>query len=137
VADLSDTAILEALRRQMSMAATRQVVIASNIANAETPGYKSRVADFSDTLDKVAGSVQLASTSPGHLAGQPMPDVDGSIGGARTKEAADLVARRDGNTVQLDQELLAMTRAAGDFARAQTALAAKFRILRYAISEGK
>jgi flagellar basal body rod protein FlgB len=45
--------------------------------------------------------------------------------------------RRDGNTVQLDRELLTMTSAAGDFARAQTALAAKFRLLRYAINEGK
>jgi len=30
-----------------------------------------------------------------------------------------------------------MTRAGGDFARAQTALAAKFRLVRYAINEGK
>jgi hypothetical protein len=39
--------------------------------------------------------------------------------------------------VQLDRELLAMNRAAGDFSAAQTALAAKFRLVRYAINEGK
>jgi hypothetical protein len=33
--------------------------------------------------------------------------------------------------------MLAMSRAAGDFAAAQTALAAKFRLVRYAINEGK
>jgi flagellar basal body rod protein FlgB len=47
------------------------------------------------------------------------------------------VARRDGNTVELDRELLTMTRAAGDFSQAQTALAAKFKLVRYAISESR
>ena len=42
-----------------------------------------------------------------------------------------------GNTVQLDRELLTMGRAAGDFAAAQTALAAKFRLVRYAINEAR
>jgi flagellar basal body rod protein FlgB len=53
------------------------------------------------------------------------------------REAEGLAPRRDGNTVQLDRELLAMTEAAGDFAKAQTALSAKFRLVRYAINEGK
>ena len=44
----------------------------------------------------------------------------------------------DGNgETQIDRELLTMTSAAGDFARAQTALAAKFRLVRYAINEGR
>jgi flagellar basal-body rod protein FlgB len=136
VADLSDSAILDALRRQMTMAATRQVVIANNIANAETPGFKSRVADFSDTLDKASGSIQLAATRPGHLGAEGGP-AGSATPGVSTREAEDLEARRDGNTVQLDRELLAMTQAAGEFARAQTTLAAKFRLLRYAINEGK
>jgi hypothetical protein len=39
--------------------------------------------------------------------------------------------------VQVDRELLDMTRASGEFARAQTALAAKFRLVRYAINESR
>jgi flagellar basal body rod protein FlgB len=39
--------------------------------------------------------------------------------------------------VQLDRELLNMGKAAGDFAAAQTALAAKFRLVRYAINESR
>jgi hypothetical protein len=39
--------------------------------------------------------------------------------------------------VQVDRELLTMGRAAGDFSAAQTVLAAKFRLVRYAINEGK
>jgi len=39
--------------------------------------------------------------------------------------------------VQLDRELLALGRAGGDFNAAQTILAAKFRLVRYAINEGR
>jgi flagellar basal body rod protein FlgB len=55
----------------------------------------------------------------------------------QVKEIKDAVARRDGNTVELDRELLTMQRASGDFAQAQTALAAKFKLVRYAINESK
>jgi flagellar basal body rod protein FlgB len=61
----------------------------------------------------------------------------GAEGEPPTREVEGLPARRDGNTVQIDRELLEMTRAAGEFQRAQTALAAKFRLVRYAISEGR
>ena len=52
-------------------------------------------------------------------------------------ETSGAAIRRDGNSVQLDREMLNMTRAAGDFSAAQTALAAKFRLVRYAINEGR
>ena len=53
------------------------------------------------------------------------------------REVKDAVARRDGNTVEIDRELLSMTRAGGDFAQAQTALAAKFKLVRYVINESR
>jgi flagellar basal-body rod protein FlgB len=124
----------------MTVAAARQMVAASNLANASTPGYRAREVDFSAALDRhVAGGVHLASNHPGHLTGigdTPQRSAGSAI---RTREAsdADVAARRDGNSVQIDRELLAMTRAAGDFAQAQTALAAKFKLLRYAINEGR
>ena len=52
-------------------------------------------------------------------------------------ETTGLQARRDGNNVQLDRELLSLGRASGEFNRAQTVLAAKFRLVRYAINEGR
>ena len=56
---------------------------------------------------------------------------------SRPRKFRALPPRRDGNTVELDRELLKMNRAAGDFSAAQTALAAKFRLVRYAINEGR
>ncbi len=114
---IRDLDVVTALRRQMTISAARQVASAGNLANAETPGYEAVEPTFADTL---ASSV----SDPGALSVgvQPVPG---------------LPARRDGNTVQVDRELLTMGRAAGDFAAAQTALAAKFRLVRYAINEGR
>ena len=39
--------------------------------------------------------------------------------------------------VQLDTELMNMNQALGDFSAAQTALAAKFRLVRYALNESR
>jgi flagellar basal-body rod protein FlgB len=130
VSEISDAALLTALRRQMTIAAARQVVAAGNLANVSTPGFRAREADFSAALDESLEK-PLAVTHPRHM--QTAHDSTGP----RSREAEGLPARRDGNTVQIDRELLEMTRAAGEFQRAQTALSAKFRLVRYALSEGR
>jgi flagellar basal-body rod protein FlgB len=135
VAEQSDAAIVESLRRHMSMAAARQVVAASNLANVNTPGYKAKEADFTQTLDRqLAQGVTLATTQPGHLAGTP--SASSAERAIPTKDIEGATERKDGNSVLIDRELLTMTAAAGSFSRAQTTLAAKFKLLRYAISGG-
>ena len=135
MAELSDAALVEALRRHMTVAAARQVVAASNLANASTPGYKAKEVDFTQALNRqLSDPLPLATSSRGHLGGAA---AGGGTSGLPTREIDGASERRDGNTVQLDRELLTMTSASGEFARAQTALAAKFRLLRYAISEGR
>jgi flagellar basal-body rod protein FlgB len=130
--EMSDAAVIAALRREMTRAAARQVAAAGNLANLETPGFKAREAEFGDTLDRqLSTPLPLTATNASHLSGVAANPLAG------TKEVEGLSARRDGNTVQLDRELLMMAQASGDFAKAQTALAAKFRLVRYAISEGR
>ena len=130
--DMSDATIISALRQQMTRAVARQVASAGNLANLETPGYRTREAEFSDALaEKMTAPVSMATTNVRHLAGIPMP------GPSPVKETEGLPERRDGNNVQLDRELLNMAQASGDFVKAQTALAAKFKLVRYALSEGR
>lgn len=129
VSDITDGAILAALRRQMTAAVQRQSAAASNLANLDTPGYRTRDLSFADALSAEIGS--LSTTHAGHLGGT-------DAGRESTlQEAEGLASRRDGNNVQLDRELIALNRASGDFSAAQTALAAKFRLVRYAINEGR
>jgi flagellar basal-body rod protein FlgB len=127
----NDAAVIDMLRRQLSFAAAKQGVVAGNIANLNTPGYRAKEADFGGALDEALKSrTEMTRTDPGHLVPTrtdtpAVRDVDG------------LPARRDGNTVQVDRELLALGKATGEFSQAQTALAAKFRLIRYAITEGR
>jgi flagellar basal-body rod protein FlgB len=132
VNEINDAQMMASLRRTLGMASARQVVAAGNLANGNTPGYKAREVDFNEALDRQLGGVQVATTHARHI------ERSGGAGGAMaTREVDGLAARRDGNTVQVDRELLNMTRASGEFSRAQTALAAKFRLVRYAINESR
>ncbi len=114
----------------MTKAVQSQAAAVSNLANLDTPGYKTRES-FAEALTSQLQPGALTRSDSKHLAG-PASDA-----GAGVRETEGLAARRDGNNVQLDRELLALSRASGDFTKAQTALAAKFRLVRYAINEGR
>jgi flagellar basal-body rod protein FlgB len=120
---ITDDAIVRALGRQMNMAVAKQAVAASNLANLDTPGYRTRDVEFDELLTteltRATGGAGLEKVA------------------ARVVEAPGLASRRDGNNVQLDRELLQMGHASADFSEAQTALNAKFRLIRYAISEAR
>ena len=124
---IDDAALVEALRQQMTKSVARQVAASGNLANVDTPNFKAMEPSFADALK---GQLQMAATRANHI-NPANPNTPG------VREIKDAVARRDGNTVELDRELLTMQRAGGDFAAAQTALAAKFKLVRYAISESK
>lgn len=128
----NDAAIMAALGRQMSRAVQKQAVAAGNLANLDTPGYRTKEVRFSDALEnELLSSKALTTTDSRHLGGSI---VESKI---ESGDVAGLDPRRDGNNVQLDRELLALGRAGGDFNAAQTILAAKFRLVRYAINEGR
>ena len=124
---IDDAALIESLRQQMTKSVARQVAAAGNLANVDTPNYKAVEPTFADALK---GQLQMKATRANHI--NPADTSKSQV-----REIRDAVARRDGNTVELDRELLTMQRASGDFAQAQTALAAKFKLVRYAISESK
>jgi flagellar basal-body rod protein FlgB len=128
--EISDNAIMAALGRQMTQAVARQAVAAGNLANVDTPGYRAREATFGDILNGEVQKLEMARTDTRQLRGA-------GADGPQAREVEGLESRRDGNNVQLDRELLTMTRASADFAAAQTALSAKFRLIRFAINEGR
>ena len=86
-------------QQALSLHAERQKLIASNIANADTPGYKARDIDFSSAL-KDARAAQSKLQAPG-----PKP-----LGNQGTALNTELMYRSavqrsvDGNTVDIDVE---------------------------------
>jgi flagellar basal-body rod protein FlgB len=87
----------------LNLRAMRQQLLASNIANADTPGYKARDFDFGKTLqDALAGRVQpaeLARTAAGHVA----PAQQGAASGI-VQYRTVVQPALDGNTVDMDVE---------------------------------
>ena len=131
--EITDRSIMAALGRQLTIAVAKQTVAASNLANLNTPGYRTREVSFDEALNReVRVGEALTVTQPGHLTGTV--DVASTRG---VHEVDGLPTRRDANNVELDRELLKMSRASGDFTAAQTALTAKFRLIRYAIQESR
>jgi len=92
----------------LSLRNQRQSVLAANIANADTPGFKARDFDFSSTLAQTvergakAQGVSLSTTSVRHLPGQA------SAGGQQDLAyRIPLQSSIDGNTVEMDTERVA------------------------------
>ncbi len=95
---------LNVSRTALNLRTYRQELLASNIANADTPNYKARDFDFKNAfVTAMAGSnlgaVQLDKTSPMHLeaTGIGMP-------GVNTLYRGEYQGSVDGNTVNMDIE---------------------------------
>jgi flagellar basal-body rod protein FlgB len=97
------------LENMMDVASFRQKVLASNIANADTPGYKAKDVSFQTELNKA---------------------LSGPKGSYDVYETVPTMVSRDGNTVSVDLE---MTKAAEThllFNSAAQILSMKFRMMK-------
>jgi flagellar basal-body rod protein FlgB len=89
----------------LSLRAQRQQLLASNIANADTPNFKARDIDFSNAMQNaMSGSAQvsatLVKTAGSHLSG----DAAVGAGSAQTLYRTVQQASIDGNSVDMDVE---------------------------------
>jgi len=118
------TPTLQSLCLAMDDAALRQQAISSNIANVNTPGYQ-RV-DVSASFQN-AYSDALTRLSHGESIGD-MPEQ--SIETA----AVQGPARPDGNTVQIEQEMVGMAQNSAKYEFAGQMLATNYHGIKYAIT---
>jgi flagellar basal-body rod protein FlgB len=84
--------------------AERTRVLASNIANADTPQYKSRDFDFRSALAQATGSQVAGTVAPAQTAAGHMSNATGPNGGPTLLYRAPLQTSLDGNTVDMDME---------------------------------
>lgn len=88
-------------QRMLGVRAYRQQLLASNIANADTPGYKAVDIDIEEVAQILQGapaSLSLATTASGHLSGgAPAPPFP-------LKYHVPYQAAADGNTVEMNVE---------------------------------
>jgi flagellar basal-body rod protein FlgB len=94
-------AVLDFHQQAVNLRGHRQQLLASNIANADTPNYKARDIDFKSALQGALSGTSgaLNTTSSRHIA----PST-GSAGAAPLLYRAPLQGSVDGNTVDMDVE---------------------------------
>jgi len=86
-----------------NLRAHRQQLIASNIANADTPQFKARDIDFKTALQGASsstGTARLITTAPNHISSP----AGGTVGGEPLLYRAAVQGSVDGNTVDMDVE---------------------------------
>ncbi len=92
---------LDLLSKVMNLRSLEHDLIAANIANADTPGYKAKHIDFEETLKQIIEDhIPLEKTNPKHLPPQKVQEL---LPVVKTKE--DPGVGLDGNNVQLDEEM--------------------------------
>ena len=100
------------LERYMDLLSTRQKLVASNIANADTPGYRTQDIDFQTEFNSAAGLAPEA------------------------REVA-LPVKNDGNSVNLDREARLLAENAMRFQVASSLMRSQIRMVKSAIEEGR
>jgi flagellar basal-body rod protein FlgB len=101
------------IEHYMDLLSTRQKLVASNIANADTPGYHTQDIDFqSEFRNAVGGTPQVV-------------------------DVAGLQTKNDGNNVSLDRESRLLSENALRFNVASNLLRQQIQSLRSAIKEGQ
>lgn len=103
------------LERYMDLLVARQKLVASNIANADTPGYKTRDLDFQSEFKNAL-----------EAGGTPV-----------VREVENLPVKNDGNNVSIDREARLLAENALRFKVASNLLRGELRMMRMAIAEGK
>jgi flagellar basal-body rod protein FlgB len=121
----------------MDVRVQRHQVLASNIANADTPNYKARDIDFKSAMQNAmagrndAGSLSMAVTSGAHQTG------NGTSGPGTLQYRTETQSAVDGNTVDMDVERAQITDNALQYQILAQFISNKFQGLRSAMSSAQ
>jgi flagellar basal-body rod protein FlgB len=102
------------MEHYLDLLSTRQKLVASNVANLDTPGYKTRDIDFQFEFES-----QLAGDKP------------------NVTQPTGLTVKNDGNNVSLDRETRLLAENAMRFNFVTNLMKNELRMVKQAIDEGK
>ena len=102
------TATSDALQRYLDLASDQMKLTAANIANVDTPGYKTQGFDFANEFSRALG------TSGSAVSSGKVSCVDG------------LTARPDGNNVSMDREGMQLAKTQLEFRAGVSLLKTEF-----------
>ena len=125
--------IIGALNTSLNLRQMNQNVISSNIANADTPGYRAKTVEFESALRDALGvshKLPVAETDPGHIAAHVTDAVHPQI-----YEDPNGVESLDGNTVDRAAEMAKQVENQALYDASTEMLKRKLGMLKYAIGE--
>uniref|UniRef100_A0A7C2E4D2 Flagellar basal body rod protein FlgB n=1 Tax=Ammonifex degensii TaxID=42838 RepID=A0A7C2E4D2_9THEO len=129
-----DDPVKTGLAKTLDAAALRQRVIADNIANVDTPGFKKSVVRFEDALRRAlkSGALPLRGTDPRHIGADPLSSVIPQV-----EQVNTTTLRTDGNNVDVEEEMVNLVTNNLTYQAAVRFITGKFSALKYVISGGR
>jgi len=134
-------ATLSTLERALDVRLARQSVLAGDVANADTPGYRPRELDFTAAMAAAAqGATSLTAAAEAPRPGDLPLGSGSSSASAPERFVSEVPGARaglDGNAVDLDRTLVAVSENALQYGAAAKAAGKKLAILRYVANDGQ
>ena len=133
---LADVPLVGMLKTRMGWLQARQRVLAQNVANADTPGFRARdleAVDFKKVLTQQAPQrTAMAVTNPEHIAGAASVETD-RFGRARSNGAFEI--RPSGNAVALEDEMLKVAQTQLDYQTATSLYSRSLGLIKTALGK--
>ncbi|HEY7065163.1 MAG TPA: flagellar basal body rod protein FlgB [Chloroflexota bacterium] len=120
------------IQAAMSGLSTRQRVIADNVANVDTPGFKASHVDFEAALKQAQSSGDGGVRLAGYRGSQGMQAEPAKVEPTITVDQSS--RREDGNNVDVDQQMLELAQTNITYNALTTLTNARFGILRTVIN---
>lgn len=114
-----ETPTMQRLEHFLDLVTFRHELISSNLANVDTPGYRTQDVDFEGEMRRAEQRLEGAPVSP------------------HVQEVRGLIERPDGNNVSLERETLALARVQLQYRACVELLRNEIHELQSAINEGK
>jgi flagellar basal-body rod protein FlgB len=114
-----ETPTMQRVEHFLDLVTFRHELISSNLANVDTPGYRTQDIDFETEMRRAEQRLEGAPVSP------------------HVQQVKGLIERPDGNNVSLERETLALARVQLQYRAGVELLRNEIHTLQSAINEGK
>jgi flagellar basal-body rod protein FlgB len=125
-----DDKVYDLVKKGLDATSLRSRVIANNIANINTKGYKKYYVSFEDTLKDSMNKVELHKSDELHFDGKDKP------GAISVKQDKSTSMREDGNNVDIENEMTNQAANALMYNALVTQANSKLSMTRYVITGG-
>ncbi len=132
--------IYQILEKSLNAASQQHKLISNNIANVDTPGYKTSEVVFQSKLQEILNNKEknylpLKITHPRHI--PLLPDININNIEPEIITRAETTSRNDGNNVDIDIEMSKLAENTTYYSTLAQLMSLKLTMLKDAINEGR